>query len=196
MTFDAALFGYLVFSLIASYTHFFPKNFVEPTLIIGGFIGTIPVLVAALKALRKRKVTIDLLASVALLFSMFDRQWSSAVFITLMITSARIFGEYTQGKARLAIQSLLKLRPEKVRVKKGKDIVTIPIGEVKRGDLVVVEAGDRIPVDGTVVEGEASVDQSSLTGESIPVEKKKDDQVFSSTLNVSGSIIVKTEKIG
>jgi len=196
MTFDAALFVYLVFSLIASYTHFFPKNFVESNLIIGGFIGTIPVLVAALKALRKRHVTVDLLASIALLFSMFDRQWSSAVFITLMITSARIFGEYTQAKARFAIQSLLKLRPEKVRVKEGKDIVTIPIGEVKRGDLVVVEAGDRIPVDGTVVEGEASIDQSSLTGESIPIEKKKDDQVFSSTLNVSGSVIVKTEKIG
>ena len=196
MTFDAALFGYLVFSLIASYTHFFPIYFVESNLIIGCFIGTIPVLIAAVKALRKRRVTVDLLASVALLFSMFDRQWSSAVFITLMITSARIFGEYTEGKARSAIQSLLKLRPEKVRVKIGKDIVTIPISDVKRGDQVVVESGDRIPIDGTVTDGEASIDQSSLTGESIPIDKQKDDQVFSSTLNVSGSIIVKTEKIG
>jgi Cd2+/Zn2+-exporting ATPase len=196
MTFDAALFFYLVFALAFSYSNILPKQFIEPSLIAGSIIGIIPVLIAAGKALMRRKITVDLLASVALLFSIVDKQWSSAVFITLMITSARIFGEYTEGKARMAIQSLLKLRPEKVRVKDGKDIINIPVSEVKRGDLVVVEAGDRIPIDGTVVEGEASIDQSSLTGESVPIEKKKGDQVFSSTLNVSGSIIVKTEKIG
>ena len=196
MTFDAALFFYLVFSLIASYSTLLPKQFIEPSLIVGSLIGIIPVLIGAIKALMRRKITVDLLASVALLFSIVDRQWNSAVFITLMITSARIFGEYTEGKARMAIQSLLKLRPEKVRVKNGKDIIIIPVEDVKRGDLVVVESGDRIPVDGRVLEGEASIDQSSLTGESVPIEKKKDDQVFSSTLNVSGSIIVKTEKIG
>ena len=196
MTFDVALFFYLVFSLALSYSNILPKQFIEPSLIAGSLIGIIPVLIAAGKALMRKKITVDLLASVALLFSILDRQWNSAVFITLMITSARIFGEYTEGKARMAIQSLLKLRPEKVRIQEGKDIITILIEEVKRGDLVVVVSGDRIPIDGTVVEGEASIDQSSLTGESIPIEKKKGDQVFSSTLNVSGSIIVKTEKIG
>jgi len=196
MTFDAALFIYLFFSLGASYSHIFPFKIIQPLFIVGGIIGTIPILVAAMKALVKQKITVDLLASVALVFSIISMEWSSVVFICLMITSARIFGDYTQRKARSAIQSLLKLRPEKVRVQEGKDIVTKPIGDVKRGDLVLIESGDRIPTDGTMVEGEASIDQSSLTGESIPVDKKKDDQVFSSTLNISGSIVVKTEKIG
>jgi len=196
MTFDVVLFVYLVLSLIASYSNILPKQLADLAIMVGGIIGTIPVSIAAVKALRKRKITVDLLASVALLFSILDRQWGSIAFICLMITSARIFGEYTEGKAQMAIQSLLKLRPEQVRIKQGRDIITIPVADVKRGDLVVVEAGGRIPIDGTVIEGEASIDQSSLTGESIPIEKKKGDQVFSSTLNVSGSIIVKTEKIG
>jgi Cd2+/Zn2+-exporting ATPase len=196
MTFDAALLFYLILSLGVSYGQTLSKNVADVLLIIGGVVGILPVVLAALKSLQKKKITVDLLASVALIFSLYDRQWQSAVFITMMITSARIFGDYTENKARLAIQSLLKLRPETVRVKEGNTIVIKSISAVKRGDLVVVESGDRVPIDGKVIEGQASIDQSSLTGESIPIEKQSDDLVFSSTLNVSGSIIVKAEKVG
>jgi heavy metal translocating P-type ATPase len=196
MPFDFLLFFYLTLSLLLYYSKVFSVSLSEPLLIAGGITATIPVAIRAIQALLRRKVTIDLLASVALVFSMIDRQWGSVVFISLMITSARIFAQYTEGKARAAIQSILRLRPEKVRVKKGKDILTVAVGAVKRNDFVVVEAGDRIPVDGTIIEGHASIDQSSLTGESVPIEKTKADRVFSSTLTLAGSIIVRTEKIG
>ncbi len=161
-----------------------------------GLLATVPVVVSAVKALKNKKVTVDLLASIALAVSLLHREWASVAFINLMITSARIFGDYTEGKAHDAIKSLLKLRPEKVKIKKDNGIVETGIAEVKIGDLIIVESGDRVPIDGSIVQGSASIDQSSLTGESIPVSKEKGYKVLSSTLCLSGSLVVKTEKVG
>ncbi len=169
----------------------------ENTIIIAvGIAATIPVCLSAFNALINKKVTVDLLASIALFVSLLHHEWASVVFINLMITSARIFGDYTEGKAHDAIKSLLKLRPEKVKIKKESGIVEEQIQNVNIGDLVVVETGDRVPIDGVIIEGDASIDQSSLTGESIPVTKSKGHKILSSTLCLSGSLIVKTEKVG
>lgn len=171
-------------------------SYETPVLITVGLVATIPVIISALQALKNKKVTVDLLASIALAVSLINREWASVAFINLMITSARIFGDYTEGRADDAIKSLLKLRPEKVKIKTKDGTNIVGIENVKIGDLVIVEAGDRIPVDGVIVEGEASIDQSSLTGESVPITKIKGQKVLSSTLNLSGSFIMKTEKVG
>jgi len=113
-----------------------------------------------------------------------------------MITSARIFALYTEDKAKKTIHTLLKLRPSKVKIKVGNQIKNVDIKNIKINDLVIVDAGERIPIDGVVSSGNASVDQSTLTGESFPVEKKVGDDVLSSTLNLSGSLLIKTTKIG
>lgn len=193
---NVGLLALLLVSLVIYYVKLVPFSFRETLIIAVAFIATLPVIVSALRALVNRKVSVDLLASIALFVSLAKGEWASAVFINLMITSARIFGEYTEGRARDAIKGLLKLRPTEVKVRIDSKIVIKPISEVKVGDMVIIESGDRIPVDGIVQEGEASIDQSSLTGESIPIPKGKGDKVFSSTLNISGSLIVKTEKIG
>jgi len=185
----------LILSLISYYLKLFP-NFQNLIIIIVGIIATIPVLISAISALKNKKVTVDLLASIALFASILHREWASVAFINLMITSARIFGDYTEGKADSAIKTLLKLRPEIVNVKTKDGISQIPIEDVKIGDLVVIETGDRIPVDGRIIEGSGSIDQSSLTGESLPVTKVKGQEVFSSTLNSTGSFIIETGKVG
>ncbi len=168
----------------------------HPLLIAIGILSTIPVIISAIKSLRDKKVSVDLLASIALLASILHREWASVAFINLMITSARIFGNYTEGKADDAIKSLLKLRPEIVKIKSRNAITKVGINDVKIGDLVIVETGDRVPVDGKIIEGSASLDESSLTGESIPVTKIVGQKVFSSTLNLTGSFIMETEKVG
>lgn len=161
-----------------------------------GIVLTIPVVVSTIKALASRKITVDLLATIALFVSIFEKEWTSVIFINLMIICAKIFGMYTENKAKNAIQSLFKLRPTQVKIKKNNQIETIHIKDIKLNDLVIIDAGERIPVDGIIETGNASVDQSSLTGESIPIEKKAGDMVLSSTLNMSGSLLVKVTKLG
>lgn len=160
------------------------------------FIGVVPVLWSAIQAAFKKELTVDLLASIALLFAFLAREWHSATFILLMITSARIFDLWTERRSQKIIEQLFKYRPTKVKIKIGEEIKEIPLEHIKRDDLLVVEAGERIPVDGVVVTGLASVDEATLTGESEPVAKKPGDKVWSSTLNTTGSLLVRAERIG
>ncbi len=183
----------LTVNLISS----FARTLDAPLLIAISIAGLLPVIFNAIKSLISRHLTIDLLASVALIFSLLAREWHSAVFISLMLASARLFTRYTGNRAKRSIEELLKLRPMKVHlVTAGGKSREVGIEEVKVGDFILVESGERLAIDGVVQSGEASLDQSSLTGESNPVSKKTGDEVFSSTLNVGGSLIVRAAKVG
>jgi len=186
----------LIAVLIIHYAGLISFNLDKSFLIIIAAIATLPIVFRALASLKNRKVSIDLLAGAALIFSLLAKEWTSAVFINLMVTSARILANYTEARSRRAIQSLLKLKPHKAKIERDGKLIEISLDEIKKGDLVVVDLGERIPIDGTVEKGEAAVDQSSLTGESIPVTKVKGDQALSSTIVVSGNLIVRAEKIG
>ena len=120
---------------------------------------------------------------------------TSAILITLVIMG-RWFEAIAKGKTSDAIKKLMSLSPKTAVVKrKGKEI-KISIDDVLVGDLVIVKPGEKIPVDGVVVEGNSSVDESMITGESIPVEKGGKDPVFSATINKHGSFIFKATKVG
>lgn len=190
----------LIFTLPVALLGFY-FNIVSPE--IGGLIlavlavvGTVPVFLNAAGGLRMKKLSVDLLALVALVVSIVLKEWASAVFINLMLVSARIFDYYSQNTARAAIKSLLKLRPENVKVIEGDKVLVKNIKKIKRDDLIAIESGERVPVDGIIEKGDANIDQSSLTGESVPVAKTVGDRVLSSTLNVSGSLLVRVDKVG
>jgi len=193
---DSGLIVFLCLFLALHFARLLPPGTDALLLAIASILGTLPVVASAVKSVKNRKISVDLLASIALVASIITGEWASAAFINLMLASARIFGDYTDRKALAAIQGLMKFRPEKVKIKKDGAIKEIPAEKVLVGDIVVIESGDRIPVDGTIIEGQASVDQSSLTGESLPVEKKAGERALSSTLAVSGSLLVKAEKVG
>lgn len=196
MTVNISLLFVLLLVLLGKYLPLVSLQTSDALLALVGVIATIPVVISAVSAAFRKRITVDLLASIALFVSMLKGEWVSVAFINLMITSARIFGEYTEGKARIAIRGLLKLRPEFVKVKMGKELMTKRLTEVRVGDVVIVESGERVPIDGIVIEGEGTIDQSSLTGESLPIEKHEKDMLLSSTLAISGSFLVRTERIG
>jgi Cd2+/Zn2+-exporting ATPase len=193
---DSFIFIALFLALIFYFTNFLSKNFTDYFLIIVGILATLPVIFNALLSLKNKKVNVDLLGGIALVASMWAREWSSVVFINLMIISSRILDNYTENNTRNAIEKLLKLHPKKIKIRRLDKIVEEDVSKIKLGDVVVVELGERVPVDGIIEDGEASVDQSSLTGESEPVAKFKGDKVLSSVLVVSGALEVRAEKIG
>ncbi len=182
--------------LIVRYGNFFEVETVNPYLIVVSIIANIPVLIATIRSLYEKRISADLLATIALLFSFLAREWASAAFITLMLAFARLLHTWSDAKARRALDHLAKLRPEFARVKHGESISKIPINKVKPGDTVVVLLGEAIPVDGKVIKGDSLVDQSSITGESVPVYKRAGDKIISGSILIQGSLEILAQKIG
>ncbi len=193
---EALLAIFLSLSLVASHFAVFGVKVDEWWLILASIIGTIPVVFSAGRAVIAREISMDVLAGVALVFSLIGKEWKSAIFIALMLCAARVLTKWNEARTERNIEGLLKLRPETARVRKGSEIVEVKIEDIKIGDIIVAELGSRIPVDGVVVSGTASVDESSLTGESVPVDKTEGAKTFSSTLVSSGSIDIRAEKVG
>ncbi|HEX5978800.1 MAG TPA: heavy metal translocating P-type ATPase [Nitrososphaeraceae archaeon] len=124
---------------------------------------------------------------------------TAAIIITLILVG-RLLETRTKEKASNAVRKLLDLQPRMAKVIKrgeaGIEEIEIPIEQIQEGEIMVIRPGERIPTDGIVIEGSSSVDESTITGESIPVDKKKEDEVIGATINKSGLLKVKATKIG
>lgn len=120
---------------------------------------------------------------------------SSAMILTL-ITLGKYFEKKSKGQTKKSLESLMNLAPKKARILKDKKEVEILVEDLKKGDLILVRPGEAIPVDGIVKEGSSLVDESAITGESIPVNKNIGDEVISATLNKQGSFIFEATKVG
>ena len=120
--------------------------------------------------------------------------------ISAMVMAIFVTGKFIESKARgragREIKKLLELGAKNARVLRGKEEIEIPISEVKINDVLVVKPGEKIPTDGIITKGESSVDESMVTGESLPVDKKKGDGVIGATINQDGVLYIKATKIG
>ena len=122
--------------------------------------------------------------------------YESAGVILTLITLGKYFEDVSKGKTSMAIQTLVGLAPKMATVLRDGQEVEVPVEEVQVGDLIRVKPGEKVPVDGIVTEGNSTVDESMLTGESIPVSKSVGDEVIGASLNKTGSFILKATKIG
>ena len=146
----------------------------------------------------------SLFVTVSILFEPFRMSWISANNLYYEVAGLLLvfilLGKWLEAKARgrtsEAIKKLLNLQPKTATVIRGKKEMEIPVGEVEVGDIVIVKPGQQIPVDGEVISGESSVDESMITGESIPVEKSKGSKVCGATINKTGSFRFKATKVG
>ncbi|MEK6822928.1 MAG: HAD-IC family P-type ATPase, partial [Nanoarchaeota archaeon] len=119
----------------------------------------------------------------------------AAVLITLVLLGKFLESRATQ-KTSQAIEKLVNMAPKMATVIRGKKEVKIPVDDVKTGDLCKVRPGEKVPVDGVIIEGHSSIDESMITGESIPVEKSKGSDVIGATINTTGSFVMKATKVG
>lgn len=122
--------------------------------------------------------------------------FETAAFLITFVTLGKWLEARTKGKTSEAIKKLMGLQPKTARVVRGSEVVDVPIGQVVPGDIVLVRPGEKIPVDGILSKGASSVDESMLTGESLPVEKHEGDKVVGGTINKVGSFEFKVTKVG
>jgi heavy metal translocating P-type ATPase len=147
----------------------------------------IPIIVGALKAvIEQHDITADVLVSVALLASLLTKDYFAAGEVALIMEIGSALEDWSASRAKKGIKSLIGLMPTKVRVRHGDKEEMVPVEDVKVGDTIVILAGETIPTDGVITSGTAAVDQSVMTGESLPVDKAVGDKVLSGTVNKTG----------
>ncbi|MEZ3117252.1 heavy metal translocating P-type ATPase [Halobaculum sp. MBLA0147] len=147
-------------------------------------------------SLRQRSLDIDLLMSVAILGAVTvsvgfgERLYMEAATLAVLFSVAELLERYSMDKARDSLRELMELSPDEATVRRDGETVTIPVEDVRVGDTVVVRPGEKIPMDGEVADGESAVDQSPITGESVPVDKRAGDEVYAGTVNEQGYLEV------
>ncbi|MBD3226596.1 MAG: heavy metal translocating P-type ATPase [Candidatus Lokiarchaeota archaeon] len=122
--------------------------------------------------------------------------FEAVAMILSFIYLGKYLEAYTKRKSSEAIKKLMNLQAKSARVIRDGNEINIPIDDIELGDIAIIKPGEKVPVDGTIIEGTSSIDESMITGESIPVKKEVGDEVIGSTINQSGFLKVKTEKIG
>ncbi len=144
----------------------------------------------------RRKITVNVFVTVALIATLAIGEFRPAAIIIFIMAVVGALESYTLDRNRRSIRNLLDLAPQTATVRRGAEEVTIPIGDVEVGTVVIVKPGERVPVDGVVVAGASSVNQAPITGESMPVEKLKGSELFSGTLNLTGRVEAQATKVG
>ncbi len=147
-------------------------------------------------AIDERKFGVDALDGSAATLMLANGRLLEAAFMTALIATGEFIREMTARRCEKIVNDLLGLSGRVAWLIKGKKRICVPADEVRVGDVVVVYPGDMVPVDGVVLRGEAAIDQSKLTGESIPVEVTTDDRVLAATVVVEGKIYVRCEAVG
>lgn len=156
----------------------------------------IPILCGAFKGvIFDHDIKADLLVSLALIASVATKEYFAAGEVALIMQIGSLLEDYTSGKAREGIEKLINISPKTARVIRDGVETKIPVEEVREGDILSVIAGETVPVDGTILEGETSIDQSVMTGESIPVDKTAGDRVLSGTVNQFGVFTMRADSV-
>lgn len=185
----------LALSYISGWLHLGPAYlstaFAIASLILGGY----PILKSAIKALFIPDLNVDTLVSIAAIAATAVGAYQEAATVIFIMLLGEFLEHLTVGKARRAISSLIQLAPKTAWVRREQEEVRVPIEEVKAKEIVIVKPGERIPVDGKIISGCGSINQSMLTGESIPIEKGAGDRVYCGTINESGSCEIETNQV-
>ncbi len=157
-------------------------------------VGGLPIFRAALAGIRARHLDMNVLMSAATIGGAALGEWAEAASVVVLFAAGNALQVYAIDRTRGAVRALVRLAPNEVLVRRGGSEVVVPADEVEVGETLVVRPGERLAVDGKVVEGSSAVDEAPVTGESVPVEKGAGDAVYSGSLNGQGGLLVRATK--
>lgn len=160
-------------------------------LIAAGAVALCPLLWGMIQDLRSGTYGVDILAATAIITSLLLHQYWAAIVIVLMLTGGESLENYANHRAERELEALLSRVPQEAHVLRGRKEIAVKASEVRKGDKLVIRPGELVPVDATILEGNTTVDESSLTGESLPQPKDPNDQLLSGSVNLEGSLTVR-----
>ncbi|HLX36701.1 MAG TPA: cation-translocating P-type ATPase [Candidatus Binataceae bacterium] len=194
---DAARIAIVILAAAAAY---FRIGAARPHLdligIVGIVIGGWPIFKEAAENLAARRMTMELSMSIAIVAAAAISEFFTALIITLFVLVAEVLEKMTVSRGRRAIRDLLEFLPHSVTLRRGDGVREASADEIRIGDSVLVNPGAMMPVDGTVISGHSFVDEARITGESMPAEKMPGCKAFAGTINQSGALEVRVERIG
>jgi len=164
--------------------------------VVGLLVGGWPIFKEALENLFAKRMTMELSMSIAIIAAAAISEFFTALVITLFVLVAEVLEEMTVSRGRRAIRDLLDFLPRAVSVRRAGAVAEVDADALAVGDAVLVNPGGRIPVDGTVIAGHSFVDQARITGESLPIEKMIGAAVFAGSINQSGALEIRAERLG
>lgn len=164
--------------------------------VLGAAIAGVPVVRAGYRSAKLRELDIDLLMGVAILAALGVGYYVEAATLAVLFSLAELLEAHAMDRTRESMRELLALSPDTATVKRGDSEETIPAASVAEGDVVVVRPGERIPIDGEIVAGESAVDESPITGESVPADKRDGDEVYAGSVVEGGYLEVEATAAG
>ena len=191
MTIAAILIVLCVLASPAGYA-----SYKDPALLTATVIAILPIAVRAFQALRLKAFSIELLVTIAVIGALYIHEYTESSIVTFLF----LFGAYLEArtleKTRSALKALIEMAPQEADVVRDGKTLTIPVEEVIKGDRVIIRSGGKVPVDGSIVTGKATLNEAAITGESVPASKGPDDKVYSGTIVDNGYLEIIAEKVG
>ncbi|SFE35019.1 Cd2+/Zn2+-exporting ATPase [Lentibacillus persicus] len=184
----------LVFGIVANIV--FGSSHYLPNVLYGlsALIGGLSLFKAGLINLTKFRFDMKTLMTIAVLGAAITGEWREAAVVVILFAISEALESYSMDKARSSIHSLMKLSPNKARIRRNGSEQTLAVEDIIVGDTMLVKPGERIAMDGTIITGFSSINQASITGESIPAEKTDGDDVFAGTINQDGFLEIEVTK--
>lgn len=168
----------------------------EMVLLVATSVATVPIAIRAFQALSMRAFSIELLVTIAVIGALYIREYTESAVVTFLFLFGAFLEARTLEKTRSSLKALVEMAPQEAEVMRGGQTLTIPVADVVKGDRVVIRSGGKVPVDGRIVSGQASLNEAAVTGESVPARKGVGDRVLSGTIVDTGYIEMVAEKVG
>ena len=166
-------------------------------LVISSILGVLPIAIQAYQALRFKVISIDLLVTIAVTGAFLIKNFEESAIVTFLFLFGAYLEQRTLNKTRSAIKALTEMAPESaLRLNEAGDFEAIDVDDVDVGDTLLVKTGAKVPVDGIVIVGEGSINEASITGESIPVAKENGSFVYAGTILDNGTLQIEASRVG